>query len=95
MWKTAIWPCLPFANQQQWTNNGVRKTVMSKTRILLMEAGVVLTQVIHESGQTIVAKVYSVSTKRTPEVWQSGNLEQALEYYNAELDRCANLALHR
>jgi hypothetical protein len=94
MWKTAIWLCLPFANQQQWGND-VRKTVMSKTRILLMEAGVVLDQVIHESGQTIVAKVYSVSTKRKPEIWQSGNLEQALEYYNAELDRCTNLALHR
>jgi hypothetical protein len=68
---------------------------MSKARILLMEAGVVLKQETLESGQTILAKVYSVSTRRTPEVWRSGNLEQALEYYNAEQDRCASLALHR
>jgi hypothetical protein len=68
---------------------------MSKSRILFMEAGVVLEQVILESGQTILAKVYSVSTRRTAEVWPSGNLEQALADYNAELDRCASLALHR
>jgi hypothetical protein len=37
----------------------------------------------------------SVSTRRTSEVWQSGNLEQALQDYNAELDRCTSLALHR
>ena len=60
-----------------------------------MEAGVVLDQVILASGQTVLAKVYSVSTRRTPEVWPSGNLEQALADYNAELDRCASLALHR
>jgi hypothetical protein len=60
-----------------------------------MEAGVVLKQEILESGQTILAKVYSVSTRRTLEIWQSGNLEQALEYYNAELDRCTGLVLHR
>ncbi len=68
---------------------------MSKTRILFMEAGVVLTQVILESGQTVLTKVYSVSTRRTSEVWQSGDLEQALQDYNAELDRCTSLALHR
>ena len=68
---------------------------MSKTRILLMEAGVVLKQVTLESGQTLLAKVYSVSTKRTPEVWRTGNLEQALEYYNAEQDRCASQVLQR
>ncbi|HUZ91443.1 MAG TPA: hypothetical protein VMU78_06040 [Methylocella sp.] len=68
---------------------------MSKTRILLMEAGVVLKQVTLESEQTTLAKVYSVSTRRTSEVWQSGDFEKALEYYNAEQDRCANLALHR
>ena len=60
-----------------------------------MEAGVVLKQVTLESGQTTLAKVYSVSTRRTSEVWQAGNLEQALEYYNTELDRCAGLVLHR
>jgi hypothetical protein len=68
---------------------------MSKTRILLMEAGVVLKQVTLESGQTVLAKVYSVSSRRTPEVWQAGNLEQALEYYNTEIDRCTGLVLHR
>jgi hypothetical protein len=60
-----------------------------------MEAGVVLKQETLESGQTTFAKVYSVSTRRTSEVWQAGNLEQALEYYNTELDRCAGLVLHR
>jgi hypothetical protein len=60
-----------------------------------MEAGVVLKQVTLESGQTVLAKVYSVSTRRTPEVWQAGNLEQALEYYNTEIDRCKGLVLHR
>jgi hypothetical protein len=85
------------ANQQYWTrsNAAVEETVMSKTRILLMEAGVVLEQISFESGQTLLAKVYSVSTKRTPEVWQTGNLEQALEYYNAEQDRCASQVLQR
>ncbi|HTV32046.1 MAG TPA: hypothetical protein VME69_02950 [Methylocella sp.] len=68
---------------------------MSKTRILLMEAGVVLKQVIFESGQTILAKAYSVSTRRTPEVWQTGDLEKALAYYNAEIDRCTGLTLQR
>lgn len=68
---------------------------MSKSRILLMEAGVVLKQVMLESGQTTWAKAYSISTKRTPEVWQTGDLEQALAYYNAELDRCTGLALQR
>ena len=60
-----------------------------------MEAGVVLKQETLESGQTTLAKVYSVSTRRTSEVWQAGNLEQALESYNTELDRCAGLVLHR
>ncbi len=68
---------------------------MSKTRILLMEDGVVLNQVILESGQTLLTKVYSVSSKRTAEVWQSGNLEQALQDYNAELERCESLVLQR
>jgi hypothetical protein len=68
---------------------------MFKTRILLMEAGVVLKQVTLESGQTTLPRVYSVSTRRTPEVWQAGNLEQALEYYNTEIDRCTGLVLHR
>ena len=60
-----------------------------------MEAGVVLEQATLKSGQTILAKVYSVSTRRTPEVLRSGNLEQALKYYNAEQDRCTGLVLHR
>ena len=60
-----------------------------------MEAGVVLKQVALESEQTTLTKVYSVSTRRTSEVWQAGNLEQALEYYNTELDRCTSLVLHR
>ncbi|MGH6848662.1 MAG: hypothetical protein ACREC0_14880 [Methylocella sp.] len=68
---------------------------MSKTRILLMEAGVVLKQVTIESGQTTLTKLYSVSTRRTSEVWDTGNLEQALEYYNTEIDRCTGLVLHR
>lgn len=61
---------------------------MSKTSILLSEAGAVLKEVTLESGQTIVAKAFCVSTRRTPEVWQSGNLEQAVEDYEAELGRC-------
>lgn len=68
---------------------------MRKARILLMEAGVVLEQVNLETGRHMPNKEYSVSSKRTHEVWQSGNLEQALEYYNAELDRCMGLALQR
>ena len=60
---------------------------MSKTRILLMEAGVVLKEVTLESGLTILAKAYSVSTRRTPEVWPAENLEQALKHYNEELER--------
>ena len=68
---------------------------MSRTCILFMEAGVVLKQVALESEQTTLTKVYSVSTRRTSEVWQAGNLEQALEYYNTELDRCTGLVLHR
>jgi hypothetical protein len=68
---------------------------MPKVRILFMETGVVLEQATLESGQAVLAKVYSISTKRTSEVWQAGDLEQALEYYNAELDRCQNLAFHR
>lgn len=68
---------------------------MSKTRLLFLEAGVALKEVTVEHGQTILARAYAVSTKRTSEVWQSSNLEQALRDYNAELDRCTNLAFHR
>ena len=68
---------------------------MSKTCILFMEAGVVLEQASLDGEQTALARIYSVSTKRTSEVWQSGNLEQALKYYNAELDRCTSLVFHR
>ena len=69
-----------------------KETIMSKTRILLMEAGVVLKEVKLESGPTILAKAYSVSTRRTPEVWPAENLEQALKHYNEELERCTSLA---
>ena len=65
---------------------------MSKTRILLMEAGVVLEEVKLESSPSILAKAYSVSTRRTHEVWPAENLEQALKHYNEELERCTNLA---
>jgi hypothetical protein len=68
---------------------------MSKTRILLSEAAVVLKEITLESGQTILARVYSVSTRRIPEVWQTGNFEQAVGYYYAELERCRSPALHR
>lgn len=72
-----------------------RETAMSKSCILLMESGVVLEQRADKNGQPFLTKVYSVSTKRTSEVWQSASLEEALTRYNAELDRCVNLALHR
>ena len=68
---------------------------MSERRILLMEAGVVLEQIRLETGQAILDKQYSVSSKRTPEVWQAGDLEQALTFYNAEIDRCTGHVLHR
>jgi hypothetical protein len=56
-----------------------------------MEAGVVLKEVKLESSQPILAKAYSVSTRRTPEVWPAENLEQALKLYNEELERCMSL----
>jgi len=67
---------------------------MSKTRIFLMEAGVVLEQVNLEKGRN-TPKEYTVSSGRTEEVWQSRTLEEALEDYNAELDRCKGAALQR
>jgi hypothetical protein len=72
-----------------------KEFIMSKTSILRREAGVVLKKVTLEIGQTILAEAYSVSTRRTPEVLQSGNLAQAVEEYEAELGRCRSLALHR
>ena len=55
----------------------------SRTEIVRVKSGVVLKKV---SLDTLIA--YSVSSKRTPEVWQAADLEIANRYFDEEVDRC-------
>jgi len=55
----------------------------SKTEILRAQSGVVLKKV-SLAGVT----AYSVSTKRTPEVWQTADLMAANRFFDDEVERC-------
>jgi len=62
---------------------------LPKSCLLFMERGVILRKIEQGNGQTRRGRIYSVSTIRSGEIWQSEDLEQALAFYNDELDRCA------
>ena len=57
--------------------------VVSRTEILRANSEVVLKRV-----SLGTATAYSVSSKRTPEVWQAEDLETANRYFDEEVGRC-------
>jgi len=63
----------------------------SKTKILRQQDGVILKEVTLPGDVGPVAVAYSVSSRRTPEVWNSGNLTEATRLFDAELARCSKL----
>lgn len=64
----------------------------SKKEILRMQNGVRLLKIsVLTEAMPIVA--YSVSTKRTPEVWQSTNLIEAHRLFEQEVGRCQDVSV--
>jgi hypothetical protein len=55
----------------------------SRTKTLRMDSGVIMKKVSLD-----VVTAYSVSSKRTPEVWQTEDLETANRYFDEEVGRC-------
>jgi hypothetical protein len=61
----------------------------SETKILRTQNGVTLKKVMLFVDAGPIAISYSVSSKRTPEVWQAANLEDANGLFEDELARCS------
>ena len=60
----------------------------SETRVLQADAGVLLKEVHLRGDGGHVAVAYSVSSKRTPEVWNCDSLPQAKAAFDAEVALC-------
>jgi hypothetical protein len=60
----------------------------STTKILRSNRGVVLKEVSLNGPGGPLAVSYSVTTKRTPESWQTNNLSEANRIFDEELGRC-------
>ena len=63
----------------------------SRKRIIRASNGVVLTEVTLPGPGGPDARAYAISSKRTPEVWTSGNLPDAERLFMEELARCQQL----
>ena len=68
-------------------------SIASEREVLAAKSGVILEQVTLRNGNVVVAVAFVVKSRRTPEVPNFSDIIAAQQYFNEEVQRCAQASV--